>query len=120
VRFGGDCPKQRKNKTLCTTGKLGGCYFSLVLFSKSALRLILKIKAALFENNRLISPSFLRYFHFFNNQQYEKNLCSVPLWLAVEPSLGAKQRFGQLVYLFWQPKNKQEMECLERSPISKL
>jgi hypothetical protein len=32
-----------------TTGKLGGCYFSLVLFSKSALRLILKIKAALFE-----------------------------------------------------------------------
>jgi hypothetical protein len=32
-----------------TTGKLGGCYFSLVLFSKSALRLILKIKAALFK-----------------------------------------------------------------------
>jgi hypothetical protein len=29
---------------LSTTGKLGGCYFSLVLFSKSALRLILKIK----------------------------------------------------------------------------
>jgi len=44
---------------LSTTGKLGGCYFSLVLFSKSALRLILKIKAALCENNRLISPSFL-------------------------------------------------------------
>jgi alpha-methylacyl-CoA racemase len=44
---------------LSTTGKLGGCYFSLVLFSKSALRLILKIKAALFENNRLISPSYI-------------------------------------------------------------
>jgi hypothetical protein len=31
-------------------GKISLCYFSLVLFSKSALRLILKIKAALFEN----------------------------------------------------------------------
>jgi hypothetical protein len=30
-------------------GKISLCYFSLVLFSKSALRLILKIKAALFE-----------------------------------------------------------------------
>jgi hypothetical protein len=36
-------------KVVYMTEKLGGCYFSLVLFSKSALRLIFKIKTTLFE-----------------------------------------------------------------------
>jgi hypothetical protein len=53
-----------------TTGKLGGCYFSLVLFSKSALRLILKYNIYAYERNRLISPS---YFKISQHTRYKKN-----------------------------------------------
>jgi hypothetical protein len=46
---------------LTTTGKLGGCYFSLVLFSKSALRLILKINACAFRKQPPNFPQLLNY-----------------------------------------------------------
>jgi len=40
-------------------GKISLCYFSLVLFSTLRATLDFKNKTALYENNRLISPSYL-------------------------------------------------------------
>jgi hypothetical protein len=42
-----------------TTGKLGGCYFSLAFIFKIYAMLDFKNKSCAFGNNRLISPSYL-------------------------------------------------------------